>query len=80
MIGTTELQKRVNKYSKRCSDNQEQPTYTGLGETLGISVRTIRRIYKGFYDDKHAYTSKPHITRCVANADFELIRALFDNQ
>ena len=78
MIGTVELQNKVSKYGKRCLESQKQPTYAGLGAVLQISGLTIKHIVTGYYKGGLEYTEKPHITRCVDNADFDLIRALFD--
>jgi len=80
MIGTQELQRQVLGYCKRCFTNHKEPTYNGLGTALNISGGTIKHIVTGYYKGSQAYTDTPHITRCIDNADFALIRALFDKQ
>ena len=78
MIASQELHERVAKYRQGCLDHQKEPTYIGLGFVLGVSGQTIRNVVTGTFNG-HQYTEKPHISRCVNNSDFDLIRALFEH-
>lgn len=77
MINTTVLQRVVNEYDKKCFERNRKPSYHGLGNELGITGQTIRNIVTGIYKDNKPYTDKPHITRCIDNDDFCIIRDLF---
>ena len=79
MINTKELQNKVQGYKQGCDEHGRQPTYKGLSNVLGVSSRTVSNINRGSFNG-HAYTDKPHITRCVSNNDFEVIQALFSNR
>lgn len=77
MINTTKLQTVVSEYDKKCIELNIKPTYQGLGNELGITGQTIRHIVTGIYKDGKAYTTKPHITRCISNDDFKIVQSLF---
>lgn len=77
MLNTIELQELVNKYDQDCFRHNKTPSFEGLGRALGITGRTVNNIVKGIYKDGKPYTNKPHITRCIDNNDFEIIRELF---
>ena len=79
MIDTTTLMTKVNQYMERCNLTKHKPTYNGIGIVLGISGTTIANVVNGHFNGKE-YTNTPHITRCVDNNDFDLIRALFDKR
>ena len=76
MIDTTTLRIQINEYLERCRTTNHKPTYSGIGIALGISGRTIANVVHGHFNGK-PYTTKPHITRCIDNDDFELIKGLF---
>lgn len=78
MIDTTTLRIKVNGYLERCRTTNHKPTYNGIAIVLGISGRTIANVVHGQFNG-HEYTDKPHITRCIDNDDFELIKGLFAN-
>jgi len=79
MIDTTTLINKVNGYTERCKQRNRKPSYKGLGYVLGISPMTVSNVVNGTFNG-HRYTSKPHITRCIDNKDFEILIALFDKQ
>ena len=78
MIDTTTLQIKVNGYRKNCLISHLKPTYKGVGTVLGISGRTIANVVHGHFNGKE-YTDTPHITRCIDNDDFEVIKGIFTN-
>lgn len=77
MINTTVLQQIVNEYDKKCFEHHRKPSYKGLGTELGITGQTVRNIVTGIYKDGKPYTTTPHITRCIDNEDFSIVRDLF---
>lgn len=77
MIDTTTLINKVNAYRERCKQTNHKPSYKGMGYVLGISPMTISNVVNGTFNG-HQYTTKPHITRCIDNKDFEILIALFD--
>lgn len=77
MINTTKLQRVVTDYNKECRKQHKRPTYKELAQELNIHSSTISNIVRGMYADGKPYTSKPHITRCINNDDFAIIRDLF---
>lgn len=77
MINTTKLQTVVSEYDKKCIELNIKPTHRGLGNELGITGQTVRNIVTGIYKDGKPYTTTPHITRCIDNEDFSIVRDLF---
>ena len=78
MIDTETLNVAIAKYWIFCNENDKSPSFAGIGRVLGISDVTVRRVAKGMYSDGRYYTSSPHISRCIANSDFPLVRELFE--
>lgn len=76
MIDSVKLQKLVCEYKNECDKGQRYPTYCGLAKRLKISKQTISNVNKGQYNGK-PYKEKEGARRCIANTDFELIRALY---
>ncbi len=76
MIDTSILQIQVQRYQTRCRENGSRPTYKGLALLLGVSGRTVANVAHGQYNGT-AYGDKPHISRCIDNADFGLIQGLY---
>ena len=76
MITTIELENKVRTYKDNCTKHNHEPTYNGLSNVLGVSHQTIANVVHGTYNGKQ-YTDKPHITRCIDNNDFELIKELY---
>lgn len=77
MIRTTILNEIVTKYKIKCVQEHRQPTYNGIGNELCITGATVGHIVRGTYKKGKPYTTKPHITRCICNDDFSIIRELF---
>ncbi len=77
MIDSRELEKRVSRYRQNCRDRHKEPSYIGLGFARGCSGMTISNVVNGTFNG-HLYTERPHSKRIINNADFELIRQLFD--
>lgn len=78
MINTTILQNGVQIYRERCRLTNKRPTYSGLALMIGTSSQTISNVVHGNYNGGHEYTDTPHATRCIDNADFELVKGLFE--
>ena len=78
MIDTTTLRILVNGYLEQCRTSNHKPTYKGMAIVLGISGRTISNVAHGTYNG-HLYSDTPHITRCIDNNDFELIKGIYAN-
>lgn len=79
MIDTTTLRNQVNEYQERCRTTNHEPTFRGVGIALGISGRTVANVVRGYYCIGKPYTTKPHITRCIDNSDFEVIKGIFSD-
>lgn len=77
MIDTGVLIDKTSSYVFYCEEYNKAPTYFGYGNCLGISGNTIRHIVKGYYKDGKPYTDTPHITRCIDNNDFSIIKSVF---
>ena len=77
MIDTATLQCKVNGYWQRCMENHSKPTHAGIGAILGISRPTVSNVVRGTYNNGRKYTERPSATRCISNADFEILQGLF---
>lgn len=77
MIDTGVLIDKTSSYVSYCEEHNKAPTYTGIGNLLGVSGNTIRHIVIGYYKADKPYTTKPHITRCIDNNDFGIIKSIF---
>lgn len=80
MITTMELQERISRYRDYCIENHKEPTYHGLANVLQISSPTVKHIVDGTYKDGKYYTDHPHVTRIIANCDFDIVRNLFNRE
>ena len=77
MIDSEYLASKTNYYLEQCQEHNKAPTYYGYGTCLGISGNTIRHIVNGHYKNGKPYTDTPHITRCIDNNDFNIIKSVF---
>ena len=77
MIDTTTLQIKIDGYRDRCQKSHRKPTFNGVGQALGVSNKTVANVVHGHFNGKE-YTDTPHATRCIDNADFEVVKGLFD--
>lgn len=77
MIDTTILQTKLHTYFDNCQNLSIKPTFEGVGRLLGTSGKTISNVVHGHFNGKE-YTDTPHATRCIDNADFEVVKGLFD--
>ena len=73
MFTTEDLNDLIDDYMTNCNN---RPTRKGLALWLHISVGTVNNVIAGYYNHK-PYGLKPHITRVIANKDFEIVRSLF---
>ena len=64
-------------YREKCKETNKNPTYAGLGRYLNISANTVRHVVSGYYKKNQPYGKKEHATRCIANSDFEIVKALY---
>ena len=76
MIDKATLQEKVEKYRDRCQREHKQPTYIGLAFLIGVSNRTISNVVNGRFNGR-CYTDTPCATRCIGNADFEIVQGLY---
>lgn len=78
MIESKHLTEVVKKYKVDCKSNEKNPTYREMARRLNVDAATIKHILSGCYKKNKPYTNNPHVTRCVRNADFEMIVNMFD--
>ena len=75
MFTTEDLNIMVDDYLSSCNN---RPTRQGLAKWLHISTGTIRNVICGNYGRFHTpYGTVPHISRKIANKDFEIVRSIF---
>lgn len=75
MFTTEDLNDLIDDYMTNCNN---RPTRKGLSAWLHISTTTIRNVLCGYYGKNHTpYGTVPHISRKIANKDFEIVRSLF---
>jgi len=79
MIDTKTLETEIQGYNETCRRTNHRPTYKGLATLIGISDTTISNVIHGHFNGNE-YTNTPHKTRCIKNADFEIIRSIFTKE
>ena len=65
---------RIEHYFMTCRTTGRLPTKEGLARRLETTVKTLEHVCKGYYNTTNPYTDKPHVTRCIDNNDFEVIK------
>lgn len=78
MINTTKLIQTVQNYRELCKTTHKRPTYYGISHALGVSPQTVSNVVHGTFNGGHEYSCNPAPTRCIDNADFEILTGLFE--
>lgn len=65
---------RIEHYFMTCRTTGRLPTKEGLARRLETTAKTLKHVCKGYYNTTNPYTDKPHVTRCIDNNDFEVIK------
>ena len=80
MITTDEMQIIISDYLDDCFLANRTPTKHSFSKYIHVAPATIRNVCNGFYATGKPYTNKPNARRIIDNADFDLIRNLFEKE
>lgn len=78
MISRIELLQVITDYRNECEEQNQKPQGNVLAKRIGVAPQTIYNILSGYYAPNKPYTDTPSHRRRIDNADFEVIRGLFD--
>lgn len=74
MYDAERLAELIDDYMYEC---EGRATKRGLAQKLCISTGTVYNVLKGTYNG-YAYGKVPHCNRAIDNADFCLVRSVFN--
>lgn len=65
---------RIEHYFMTCRTTGRLPTKEGLARRLETTAKTLKHVCTGYYNSTRPYTNNTHVSRCIGNDDFELIK------
>lgn len=70
----TNTDERIEQYFGKCRTIGMLPTKEGLAKELQTTAKTLKHVCTGYYNSTRPYTNNTHVSRCIGNDDFELIK------